>query len=374
MEGADLQQEAGDQAEIIQRFQKPYHEFQHNAGDHTEKSRRVVHAGIQRRVLSLLHLYVELAIHILCRVVGIQVRFDDRIGRGECQFLFHRHAKDDVLAAGIHLLPRHEAVQRRIFGDRPHIGGNDHMADTKALQPLLPLTAHIFLQFRDLHRFGEKIIRAGSVDHDVGGNAVNGRSGANEPPIGAVAPCGVIVPIVMDFDSKGQNYQRQNQQIGRQNRPKSLHTILDNACRCQAQQHKHQQPIPMEPPADNDRIDYAEQQGAKASRHTEKRLPLRHNDHLPRGTDAHEPNGEGCFIEHFLSCKEDDQGKQHRSHHRPHDLPPYTDTVDPRKYADTHNRRGQQERRRQPCRRMFSLNIYVVSFLHFSLPFYWVLF
>ena len=145
MEGRQLGEEPGQQAEVIHRLQQEDEEFQQQAGDQVEGPSQLVEAGVRRGILHLPHLLVEALIDHLRGVGGRKGDFNDRVGRVRGHLLFDGHIDLDLPVPGEDLLARDEAVQARIPGAGADVSRQQHMEHTEIFHAGLPLLHDVSL-------------------------------------------------------------------------------------------------------------------------------------------------------------------------------------------------------------------------------------
>ena len=215
VEGADLQQKAGEQAKVIQGFQKPYREFQKHPGNQGQCSGGGIEVAVQRgRVFYTVNGRLVLVVNVLGGIRGLQMHFNHRVWGIRPHFLFNGHAVLNVVSPGVDLLAGNEPVQPGKPAQRADVAGQQHMGNAEAGQTLPPLLTDVAVNLTDLDGIGKQIVRGVPGDHDVGGNLSHGRQGADSSSIGSIAPGGVIFLGRMDPDGKTcENYAGQCQKI-----------------------------------------------------------------------------------------------------------------------------------------------------------------
>ena len=212
VEGADFQQEAGKQTEVVQQPQEPHSKLQEDTGDHQKGVGGLVKVGIQGRILNFLHRLVHFVINIGSGVVGAQMDLDHGFGRIRGHFLLDGHTELQIVAAGVDLLSADEAVDLGVFAGSPAVASQQHMGQAKVCQTFPALLTDVALHIGDLKGLREQIVGIIALGHNVGRYLIHGRLCTDAAAIRAVAPGGMILTEGMALDRKAGKHQAEGHQ------------------------------------------------------------------------------------------------------------------------------------------------------------------
>ena len=377
MEGADLQQELGDQAEVVQGFQEPHRELEEEPRQQGEELRGLVELGVEGRALDLLHRLIELAVDVIDRVGGLQVELDAGIRRVGGHLLFDGHAVLDIVPPGIDPLARQEAVQGRILGHQAAVGGDKHMGQAEVGQALPALFADVGLQLGDLQLVEDKIAGGGPVHHDVRHHHRHGRDGADPAAVAPVAPGGVIGPVQMGPDGQGRQQAAQEHQkvrqhpeiegpLARQQRRPAV--IAQDGHRRQEHQRHHAHGADM---ARGQQL--VEDHKGQIDEDIENQIPKADSadGQIGREINRHQRHRHRGAVKMLSPIQQYDQGENQAGNHRQHNQKPHCPCICafPAVICNAESCRTNHENRRQPGQHVFPADKIRHSLFHgISIP------
>ena len=344
VEGADLQQEPGNEAKIVQGFQHPHGEFQKHTGHQGKSGSGVVQGGVQRRILYNLHLLVDFPVHILGGVHGGQMYLDDGLRGVGGHILFHSHAELQICAMGEDFLTGDEPVHLGVLGNAVAVGCQQHMNEAEAHHALSSLLTDIPLHIGDFKGGFKLVVRLVPIHHDVRDNLIQRRLGANPPSVGPVSPGGMPLADGMGFGSKDNQHQSQGHQGVRQHGFVISQEIIGKCAGEQSRIFHGQQSTAVEIKyGSKGNEQYGNQQpheiglfcgnlgihgshenqgnGIKNSNHGIHVLKV-HRFKYKEEVNGNEPYGNGSLVEVLFPGFQDHQGKQHAGKYRQNDLAP----------------------------------------------------
>ena len=368
VEGAQLQQEPGQQTKVIKSLQQPHGEFQKHTGDQIQQHDQAVQIGVQLLGgLDLFHRGIQLLVNILHGIMGIQMDLDGGIGGGDLHFLLDDHAVLDILAPGVDLLTGNKPVQLGIFGHTADIGCQQNMGDAKIAEAFPALLADVAVHLADLEGFFKEIGADVPLPLEVGCDLGHGVQRADPAAVDAVTPGGMVLSVGMDTDGKDQDQHTQKQQNIRQTDP-------------QGHQVTGQQRVPVEIQDEHQRCRYhgnEENDGVLPSACRDVRIKRgkedqgdpEQPDHHPAlhilgkpdaGINGHHPNGDSGFVEQLVAAHKGDQRIQCGCCKRQDDLAPHIQRIPGPFQTGEGNAghcRSHQAQRHQPGQHVFTADI-----------------
>ena len=196
MEGRKIRQRPGQQAKIVRHLQQAHKALQNQARDQVKGLGQGIKGGIRRSVFHLLDFLIETAVYGLRRVGGIKRHLDDRVWRFVGHLFLNGHIDLDLPVPAVDLLAGDKAVQPRISGAGPDIGGQQHMEDAEALHASPALFHDVALDIGNLDMVLDEVLGGIPGLHDVRGHGEDGRQRPQPPPVHAVAEAADIGPLL----------------------------------------------------------------------------------------------------------------------------------------------------------------------------------
>ena len=138
---------------------------------------------------------MQLVIHILSGIAGIEMNLDGSVGGLHRHLFLDDHTVLNVLAAGVDLLTIDEAVQLGILGNAPDISRQQHMGNAKVLQTFPPLLTDVTIHMGDLKGLLKEVGADISLPLEIGGDLRHGCQGANPAAILPVTPGGMVLAV-----------------------------------------------------------------------------------------------------------------------------------------------------------------------------------
>ena len=378
MEGADLQQEPGEQSEIVQGFQNPHSKFQKYPGNQGKSGSGVVQGGVQRGVFHNLHLLIDFPIHLFGGVRGGQMYLDDRLRGVGGHVLFHGHAKLQIRAMGVDFLTGDEPVHLGVLGNAVAVGRQQHMDQSEAYKTLFPLLADVPLHIGDFKGGFKLVVRLVPIHHDVRNNLVQRRLGADAPSVGAVTPGGMPLPHRMGLGCKDDEQQAQGHQGVRQHGLVISQEIIGEGTGKQSavfhsqqgaavqigngtdgnHQNGNQQPHEIGLFRGNLGIHGSHENqgdGIQNGNHGVHVLKI-HRFKDKEEVNGNQPHGNGSLVKKLLPGFQDHQGKQHTGKYRQNDLAPHIGSFRTDDQNAGHSR-TYHAKRRQPGQHIFVADV-----------------
>ena len=352
VEGAQLQQEGGQQAEVIQQLQKPDGELHHQAGDVGEDLQQVIQAGIQLGgLLHTFHSGVELVVDVGDGVVGVQMDLDGGVGGVHAHLLLDDHAVLNVFTTGIDLLAGDEAVDLGILGDAPDVGGQQDVGDAEVLQTFPALLADVAVHMGDLKSLRKQVGAGVALHLEIGGDGRHGRQGADLAAVDAVAPGAVVLAIVVDADAEDHNCcGNQEQGVGQ---------VSHDAGTSGDRQQGQQKPMAELPVAGNN--------DGVHDRHQNCDHPADPGADPDRAVNGHHPHGDGGLIELLVATEHYDEHVQQGCCDGQNDLAPRIQRIPGPFHTGNHQAghcRANHAECHQPGQNAFAFDIKMVSLFH----------